>query len=310
MSFIGTYKSRRCEQVWSHWFVFAGKRHFRPLAALNEHKTRRLRSIRSLGCPSGWLEPEEAALRFPDRRLSVSQEAFIARALFGLLAFIFLASQTALGQQPEPGSSPNGSAVYLKRCSTCHGTAGQGISGVISIAGPSLQAEHDRRTVVNMVRSGKGIMPSFKHLLPEEDIDSVADYVTQQLATIPLQGGDLSEGGALFRVYCAPCHGTAARGGAMASAGINAPSLVGKSAATIAGTIRWGPGPMPKFPSSAISDQELDSIVMYVQFMQHPPSPGGTPMRYYGSVAEGFVAWIAVFLLVATAGWIEKRGKG
>ncbi len=229
----------------------------------------------------------------------------------GVVVFfaVLLASRAALGQ-PLASDAVSGAAVFQQRCSPCHGSEGQGISGVISIAGPSLQAEHDRSAVAAMVRSGKGTMPSFVPLLSAQQIEAVADYVTAHLAIIPLQGGDLSEGGTLFRVYCAPCHGTAVRGGALAFAGINAPSLVGASAANIGGAIRSGPGPMPAFPASAVSDKQLDSIVRYVQFMQHPPNPGGTPMKYYGSVAEGFVAWIATLLLVVAAGWIEKGGKG
>jgi ubiquinol-cytochrome c reductase cytochrome c subunit len=187
---------------------------------------------------------------------------------------------------------------------------GQGLSGIISIAGPSLEAEHDPQTVATMIRDGKGTMPGFKPLLSPQQIDELADYVTQQLAVIPLQPGDLSDGGRLFRVNCAPCHGTAARGGALAFAGINAPSLVGKSAATIAGAIRWGPGPMPSFPQQVISDRQLDSITAYVRFLQRPPSPGGIPMKYYGSVAEGLIAWIAMCVMVGLTVWIEKRGKG
>ncbi|MHB8755023.1 MAG: c-type cytochrome [Candidatus Acidiferrales bacterium] len=236
-------------------------------------------------------------------------ETIFIRFCSVLLLLLPLAPQAALGQQAS-GSSPDGGAIFVQKCATCHGSQGEGVSGVISIAGPSLQAEHDRRTVVETVLKGKGIMPSFEPLLSEQQISAVADYVTQKLATIPLEGGNLSEGGTLFRVYCAPCHGTAARGGALAFAGTNAPSLVGKSAGIIAGTIRWGPGPMPAFPASAISDKQLDSIVQYVEFIQHPPNPGGIPMKYYGSVAEGFIAWIVVLLLVFTAGWIEKRGKG
>lgn len=252
-----------------------------------------------------------AVARFRDKRDGPPWQASLGGLSFTVLAFIILfATQSSFGQGTAGVASSDGRDIYGKNCSNCHGALGQGLSGIISIAGPSLQAEHDSQTVLETVQTGKGIMPSFKPILSQRQMDAVADYVTRQLAIIPLAGGNLSEGGTLFRVYCAPCHGTPARGGALAFAGVNAPSLVRMSPGTIAGTIRWGPGPMPSFPASAISDKQLDSIVMYVQFLQHPPNPGGTTMRYYGSVAEGFIAWIAIFLLVATAGWIEKKGQG
>lgn len=164
--------------------------------------------------------------------------------------------------------------------------------------------------VMAAMEIGPGHMPTFVYVLSVAEMRAVADYVTQQIAMIPLAGGDLSEGGELFRANCAPCHRTAVRGGALAFTGINAPALTGKSAAIVAGAIRWGPGPMPRFPPSVLNDRQLASIVRYVKFVQHPPSPGGNPIGYSGPVAEGFVGWVSVFVLIGAALWIEKGGKG
>jgi len=187
---------------------------------------------------------------------------------------------------------------------------GQGRSAVTSIAGPSLQAEHDPGVVLTAVEVGPSHMPSFAYVLSVPEMRAVADYVTQQIAVIPLTGGNLMEGGELFRANCGSCHRSAVRGGALAFTGINAPALTNKSAAIIAGAIRWGPGPMPPFPASVLNDRQLASVVQYVQFVQHPPSPGGNPIGYYGPVAEGFVAWVIVFMLIAVSVWIERGGKG
>jgi ubiquinol-cytochrome c reductase cytochrome c subunit len=157
---------------------------------------------------------------------------------------------------------------------------------------------------------GPSHMPVFSYVLSVQEMRSVADYVTKDLAVIPLNGGDLSQGGKMFRQYCAPCHRTAVRGGALVFTGTNAPALTGKSPAMVAGAIRFGPGPMPSFPASVITDKQLASIVDYVEFVQHPPSPGGTSLNWYGPVSEGFVAWVILFLLVLSTGWIEKGGKG
>jgi quinol---cytochrome-c reductase cytochrome c subunit len=230
----------------------------------------------------------------------------VCRALFSFLLF---APQTALAQQPATGPA-EGAVVYAMHCIKCHGPDGGGVAAIISIAGPSLRAEHDRDDVVKMVINGKPPMPSFKPVLSSAQINAVADYVTTQLADIPLAPGDLGEGGKLFRIYCSTCHGAPGRGGAVTFAGTNAPSLADKNAATLAGTIRWGPGPMPSFPESVLSDQQLDSIVTYIQFLQHPPHPGGSPLGYFGPVAEGFVGWLAAFALVGAAMWIERKGKG
>lgn len=223
---------------------------------------------------------------------------------------LLLVAKASWCQSNLTQAAPPGKAIFQQRCSRCHGDLGQGISAVVSIAGPNLQAEHDPGRVVAAVELGPGHMPSFVYVLTLPQIHAVAGYVTQKLAVIPLGPGSLGDGGHLFREYCAACHRTAVRGGALAFIGTNAPALTKDSSALIAGAIRWGPGPMPAFPPSAISDQQLASIVRYVKYVQHPASPGGNPLRWYGPVAEGFVAWVGVLALVLLTVWIEKGGKG
>lgn len=227
-----------------------------------------------------------------------------------VLILMLLTSGVAFCQQPESDATPDGAAIFAQHCAVCHGDHGQGISSVISIAGPSLQAEHNRGTVMMAVETGPSHMPSFVRILTVPEIRSVAYYVTQHLAVIPLSGGNVAEGGILFRKNCAECHRTAVRGGALAYAGINAPALVGKSPALVAGAIRWGPGPMPPFPKSVISDEQLALIVKYVSFAQNPPSPGGNPLNFYGPVAEGFVGWVGVLALILFTVWIGRGGRG
>jgi len=203
-----------------------------------------------------------------------------------------------------------GSEVFAKQCSTCHGELGQGKAAAVTILGPSLQAEHDLGQVMSAVESGPSHMPAFSRVLSAEEIREVSRYVTSQIAVIPMSGGDIGEGGKLFRMYCATCHRTAVRGGAMAFTGRNAPDLANKSGALIAGAIRWGPGTMPSFPESVLNDQQLDSIVEYVKFVQHPPNPGGNPLKYFGPVSEGCVGAAGLLALIGIAGWIERGGKG
>ena len=146
--------------------------------------------------------------------------------------------------------------------------------------------------------------------LRSEQIRAVSQYVTANLAVIPLTHGDISAGGQIFRTNCAACHRTAVRGGVLAFAGRNAPQLTDKSRALIAGAIRWGPGTMPAFPASVLSDEQLASTVDYVRYVQHPPNPGGVALQEVGPVAEGGLAALAVLFVIAMTGWIERGGKG
>jgi ubiquinol-cytochrome c reductase cytochrome c subunit len=223
---------------------------------------------------------------------------------------MLLTPGVALCQPPESGAAPDGAAIFARHCAVCHGDKGQGISSMISIAGPSLQAEHNHGMVMMAVETGPSHMPSFARILTVPEIRSVARFVTQQIAVIPLAGGNLSDGGVLFRKNCAECHRTAVRGGALVFTGINAPALVGKSPALVAGAIRWGPGPMPPFPRSIMTDQQLASIVDYVMFAQNPPRPGGIPLHFYGPVAEGFAGGVGVLVLIFFVIWIERGGRG
>jgi ubiquinol-cytochrome c reductase cytochrome c subunit len=193
----------------------------------------------------------------------------------GLCIAVLLPCALAAGQETAASTAPDGAAIFSQKCSRCHGDRGQGLAAAVTIAGPSLQAEHDPGNVMAAVESGPNHMPAFSRELNAAQIQAVSHYVTTSLAVIPLTQGDISAGGQTFRMYCAACHRTAVHGGVLAFAGRNAPLLTDKSRALIAGAIRWGPGTMPAFPPSIISDQQLASTVDYVRSVQHPPNPGG-----------------------------------
>jgi len=243
---------------------------------------------------------------FPLKKVTISS-ILVRGIVFTLFALSPLSNAFCQTSETTP---PEGQSIFLQHCAKCHGDKGEGISAQLSIAGPSLKAVHDPATVMTAMEVGPSHMPSFAWILSIEQMHAVADYVTQQIGVMKLPAGNLGEGGVLFRQYCATCHRTAVRGGALAFAGGNAPALTDKSAAIIAGTIRWGPGAMPAFPSSVLTDKQVASIVEYVKFVQHPPSPGGTAMNWFGPVSEGFIAWMTLLGVIAITGWIEKGEKG
>ncbi len=216
----------------------------------------------------------------------------------------------AVAQQAGPRAPSEGAVIFAQRCAGCHGARGEGVAAAVTIAGPSLQAEHDPGSIITAVEFGPSHMPSFSRVLSVAQIHSVSYYVSTQLAVIPLLSGDLATGGRIFRQYCAACHRPTVRGGTLALAGRNAPALTGTSAALIAGAIRWGPGAMPAFPEPVLNDQELASVVRYVRFVEDPPNPGGNPLKYEGPVLEGIAAGALVLVLIGATGWIEKGRTG
>ena len=250
---------------------------------------------------AGVEQTAERALRVRPRLIPGLSKVCVAMLLF---------CGVAAGQEAARGNAPDGAAIFSQRCSYCHGDRGQGLAAAVTIAGPSLQAEHDLGNVMTAVESGPSHMPAFSRVLTAQQIQAVSHYVTANLAVIPLTQGNIGEGGKLFRTNCAACHRTAVHGGVLAFAGRNAPELTDKSAALIAGAIRWGPGTMPAFPRAVLSDEQLASTVDYIRFVQHPPNPGGIPLKEVGPVAEGGLAALAALFVIGIAGWIERGGKG
>jgi ubiquinol-cytochrome c reductase cytochrome c subunit len=113
----------------------------------------------------------------------------------------------------------------------------------------------------------------------------------------------------LFRSHCAGCHQIVAEGGYVTNA---VPPALGDATPTqIAEAVRIGPYVMPKFSTKDISNAQLDSIIRYVQYAQHPDNAGGWALGNIGPIPEGLVSWfIAGAVLLATCLIIGKRLHG
>ena len=88
------------------------------------------------------------------------------------------------------------------------------------------------------------------------------------------------------------------------------PPLENATDTQIAEAVRIGPYVMPRFSTKAISDEQLNSIVRYVDYTKHPDNSGGWALGDIGPVPEGLVAWfIAGAALVALCLIIGERIK-
>lgn len=86
---------------------------------------------------------------------------------------------TEATESPDAGAG-DGAAIFAANCQSCHGELGAG-GGI----GPSLQASSeadDAGNVEQIVRNGRGQMPSFEDQLDDEEIKAVASYVADDLA--------------------------------------------------------------------------------------------------------------------------------
>jgi ubiquinol-cytochrome c reductase cytochrome c subunit len=117
--------------------------------------------------------------------------------------------------------------------------------------------------------------------------------------------GDAAEGGDIYRRQCAACHQSAGQGGILV--GEETPSLASSTPVQVAEATRTGPGTMPVFGASAISDEDLGNVVAYVQVLQSPRDPGGQALWHLGPLPEGAAALCALGLLVVALRFIGSR---
>jgi ubiquinol-cytochrome c reductase cytochrome c subunit len=118
---------------------------------------------------------------------------------------------------------------------------------------------------------------------------------------------DLAQGGELYRANCQACHSASGSGGAL-SYGRAAPRLSDATPTQVGAAVWVGPGQMPVFGPETISDEELNDVAAYVEYLRSPEDPGGLPIGRTGPIPEGFVAWlIGMVALLALVAWIGTR---
>jgi ubiquinol-cytochrome c reductase cytochrome c subunit len=224
--------------------------------------------------------------------------------------------------QPQTGEE-----LYLRNCAWCHGAGGGG-----TVRGPSLIGDRNGAALTDfMLRTGRMPIsdpsarvesgpPSFS----PAQVDLIVRFLTSLGSTGPgiprpdPKAGDLALGEQLYQSNCAACHSSAGSGSALtqerpqvfgnARSGFQAPSLKGASALDVAEAMRTGPGTMPVFGDETFDEKELNSIVRYVLYLEHPSSRGGADLGGIGPVAEGAVAWIVgLGTIVLLARWIGRR---
>jgi ubiquinol-cytochrome c reductase cytochrome c subunit len=229
----------------------------------------------------------------------------------------------------ERGMSPLelGAQLFAGNCASCHGSDGAGVispaqagAGDVQGRGPSLRgvgaqaADFYLRTGYMPLDNAHEQPTRRRVQLTAPERRALVAYVAS-LAPGPgiprphPERGSVPEGMELFTEHCAGCHQVVARGGVVSGARV--PPLTKSSAVEIAEAVRIGPYVMPTFTKRAISDDELDSIIAYVQSVRRPPSAGGWGIGYVGPVPEGMVAWlIAGVALVIACAMIGTRLRG
>lgn len=245
-------------------------------------------------------------------------------------ACVYFQGQTERYSPPmnEPAipsaTARTGEQLYLRDCAWCHGDQGGGtsrapdlVSGTNGPAYTHFMLTSGRMPIDFTTQVVKRSPPAYE----DQDIDAIIAHVDSLGATGPPipdldpTAGDIGLGAELYQENCAACHSTTAIGGALAPGtardvsgtvarrtGLVAPGLEESSATEVAEAMLVGPGTMPVFGAETFSEDEVDSIVRYVRYLQDPIDRGGAPIGRIGPVAEGAVGWIVglgALLLVA-----------
>ena len=224
-------------------------------------------------------------------------------------------SQPGIVHAPRPkGASLRkwGADLYAANCLRCHGPNGEGQPK----QGPKLKGAGARaadfylRTGYMPLASPHDQPSRSTVLFSNQEIDALIAYVASlggpPIPTPNPERGSVSEGQQLFASHCAGCHQIVGEGGYVKGAVV--PELGKATPRQIAEAARIGPYLMPRFSRKAISDRQLDSIVAYVRYAQHPEDPGGWSLGHVGPVPEGLVTWlIAGAILVALCVLIGER---
>jgi ubiquinol-cytochrome c reductase cytochrome c subunit len=206
-----------------------------------------------------------------------------------------------------------GEHLYGRYCISCHGPAGAGFTSPTPIGagplrsqstgpglGPSLQgvgalaADFYLRTGYMPLKEAREQPRRSDGVLTDRDVVALVAYVAS-LGPGPgiphpdPASGNVADGQRLFTDHCSGCHQVAIAGGYLT--GAIAPGLAASTPTQIAEAVRIGPYVMPRFSTTAISDQDLNSIIAYVQYAKNPDDRGGWAIGHLGPVPEGLVAW-------------------
>jgi ubiquinol-cytochrome c reductase cytochrome c subunit len=250
------------------------------------------------------------------RRLGASAALLAALGTVAGVYAVFATSSGASDTGSTAAGVERGRQIYQTSCIACHGANLQGVKG----RGPSLigvggAAVYFQVSTGRMPATGQGAYePRKEPKFNEKDTDALADFV-QYLGggpTIPkgnlrAPSDAIAEGGVLFRLNCASCHGVTGKGAPL-SAGKIAPSLNDATDLQIVTAMLSGPENMPVFSDAQLTPYQKREIVSYIQTLKASKDPGGNGLDRIGPVSEAVVAWVGgIGALMIVILWIGAK---
>jgi ubiquinol-cytochrome c reductase cytochrome c subunit len=211
-----------------------------------------------------------------------------------------------------------GRQLFNVSCITCHGANLQGVNGrgptLVGVGSASayFQVSTGRMPAVSQGPNNDRKPPQFT----EEQTRQLAAFVQSvgggpeaPAAGTDLRADDskLANGGQLFRLNCASCHGATGKGAPL-SAGKIAPGLNQATDTQIYTAMLSGPENMPVFSNNQITPEQKQEIISYIQYLRASKDPGGAGLDRIGPVSEGLLIWTAgLGVLMVAILWIGAK---
>ena len=205
-------------------------------------------------------------------------------------------------------SAQSGAHIFLQRCSLCHGSKGLG-EGVLPLmlgdypnTNLRVSAHANSAQILRAIREGGGdsrqpmYSPPWKNELSDTEVDEVAAFVALLQRDLPVAISMLNrvtphtsriDGGNIFQVRCARCHGSTGRGdGKMRSLVNNPPpadlTLSSLSAIDVTAIVGGGGQALDRSKQmppwgQELSPSELRSVVNYVLTLRNVSAFSPTP---------------------------------
>jgi ubiquinol-cytochrome c reductase cytochrome c subunit len=268
-----------------------------------------------------WARKPRSAQSPMRRTASTIVRMALALMFVGGVYTAFAPGAAAQDQPVLSADAQKGKALYAQNCSSCHGMNGQGVPA----RGPSLigvgsAAVEFQVTTGRMPAAGQEAQIMRKQpALTMPQAQQIGAYI-QALGGGPelptndtianlttVNPAQLANGGDLFRVNCASCHGFGEGGGALSS-GKAAPSLVDATDREIYAAMLTGPQSMPVFGDNQLTPDEKGQIIAFIQNEKSDTAPGGWSIGKLGPTTEGLVIFLVgiVGLVFATL-WIAGK---
>jgi len=256
------------------------------------------------------------------RRHRAARPLLLVFALF-VVGALYSVMSPATQVSADGGNSADvaaGRALFSSSgCGSCHGLGGEGSSQGPSLVGVGSASVDFQVSTGRMPLARPGQQGASKeNRYTAEEIRLLGAYVdslgpglkvptAEQYTAEGLTPEELARGGELFRTNCSACHNFSGQGGALPE-GKYAPSLVGSSDKHIWEAMRTGPQQMPVFPQTTLTDEDVRSIIGYLDTLHAQPS-GGFQLGGIGPVSEGLWAWlVGIGVLVVFSVWIAAKG--